>query len=194
MRKQSVIALALLVAAVSVVGAVSYTQASVDRTSNINVKADNAALIGLEKGAGIEYDSVTTTTDGELQLNLDDSGTGVNGNANFHYGADISSTTPTQTNTAFNISNNDNNARDFTVSYSVTGTDGDTNSNNVKFHIYTYDGTSLVKQTTVSEGGSYTQTGLGAGKKLYVFVEVDTAAGDLGSSSDLSGTLTVSAT
>lgn len=190
MRQQTAIVCALLVAAVSIVGAASYTQATVDRNANINVQSDDTALVGLEVGGGITYDSVTTTTDGELLLNLDD-GTGVNGNSTFYYGADDSSTTRDRSNSAFNVTNNDGDLRDFTLSY----TDLSDTNQNVKFDVYTYDATNgLVSQGTVDEEGtSVSHADLGAGKKLYVYVTVDTTAGDLGSGDDLSGTFTVTA-
>lgn len=195
MRQQTAIVLALLVAAVSVVGAASYTQATVDRDANINVEADSTALIGLSVGNGITGDSVTTGSDGELSLNLDD-GTGVNGNATFHYGADGTDTTRDRSNTAFNVTNNDDSSRQYSLSYSQwTASDG-TNSN-VQFDVYTYDSTATTPWSqvgTVDEEGSTVSPTLAAGDKLYVFVTVDTTAGDLGSTDDLSGTFTVKAT
>lgn len=189
MRQQTAIVLTLLLAAVTVVGAASYTQATVDRSAGIQVSADNAALVGLEVGNGISGDSVKTSTDGELVLNLDDEGTGVNGNATFYYGA---SSSRTRSNTAFNVTNNDDASRSFTASYS----NPDANAKvNVKFAVYTYNSTSsaLEKVGTVDDEGTSVTQSLASGKKLYVFSTVDTANGDLGSTADLSGTFTVKA-
>jgi hypothetical protein len=193
MRQQTAIVLALLVAAVSVMGAASYNQATVDRDSNIDVSADDTALVGLAVGNGISGDSVKTSTDDELILNLDDEGQGVNGNATFYYGADDSSTTRDRSNTAFNVTNNDDSSRTFDLSYAQgTTTDG---TNTVKFEVYTYNSTAttLSQVGTVNEEGSTVSSTLAAGETLYVFVTVDTTAGDLGSGDDLSGTFTVDA-
>lgn len=193
MRQQTAIVFALLIAAVSVIGAASYTQATVDRSANINVSADNTALVGLEVGNGIAAtdDSVKTSTNGELILNLDDEGTGVNGNATFHYGAD---TGRDRTNTAFNITNNDDADRTFDLSYALANGNTDTNSN-VQFDVYTYNGTSgsLSQVGTVDEEGTTVNPTLTSGEQLYLFVTVDTDTGNLNSTNDLSGTFTIKA-
>lgn len=189
MRQQSAIAIALLVAAVSVVGAASYTQATVDRDANINVQTDSAALIGLDVGGGITYDSVQKVNE-RLVLNLDD-GIGVNGNATFHYGADGTNTARDRGNAAFNVTNNDDNSRTFDLSYTqATATDG---SQNVAFDVYTHNSTSgsLESVGTVDEEGLTASSTLATGDTLYVFVTVDTAG--LDSTNDLSGTFSVKA-
>lgn len=193
MRQQTAIVLALFVAAVSVIGAASFTQATVDRDADIQVSADNTALVGLEKGGGITGDSVTTSTDGELVLNLDDEGQGVNGNATFYYGADGTNTVRDRGNTAFNVTNNDEANRTFTLSYTQgTATDGTSNS---KFDVYTYSSSSssLEQVGTVDEEGATVSPTLTPGETLYVFATVDTAASDLGKNDDLSGTFTIEA-
>lgn len=189
MRQQKAIVLALLVAAVSVIGAASYTQATVDRDATIDVETDSAALIGLDVGGGITYDSVQKV-DEKLVLNLDD-GVGVNGNATFHYGADGTDTARDRSNAAFNVTNNDDNSRDFTLSYAqATTTDG---SQNVVFDVYIHNSTSgsLESVGTVDEEGLTASHTLGSTETLYVFVAVDTA--NLNSTDDLSGTFTVKA-
>lgn len=192
MRQQTAIMLALFVAAVSVIGAASYTQATVDRDANIQVETDSAALVGLGVGGGITDDSIQNVN-GELALNLDD-GTGVNGNATYYYGEPTESSRD-QSNTAFNITNNDDASRTFDLSYAVTGTDGDTTVDNVKFNVYQGDGTGgldTTNGTTVSESTGQSVT-LDPGTSTYVFIEVDTNSGNLDSTSDLSGTFTVKA-
>lgn len=194
MRQQTAIVLALLVAAVTVVGAASYTQATVDRDADIQVAADNTALVGLAVGGGITDNSVKASTDGELLLNLDD-GQGVNGNATFHYGADGTDTARDRSNTALNVTNNDDESRTFTLSY-TQASGGDGTNQNVKFDVYSYDSgaTNPWSQVgTVTEEGDTLSPSLAAGETLYVFVTVDTTAGDLGSSDDLSGTFSVEA-
>lgn len=189
MRQQTVIVLALFVAAVTVTGAASYTQASVDRDANIQVETDSAALVGLSVGGGITYDSVQKV-DEKLVLNLDD-GTGVNGNATYHYGADGTDTARDRGNAAFNVTNNDDNSRDFTFSYDQTSaTDG---NQNVVFDVYTHNSTSgsLESVGTVDEESLTASQTLGSTETLYVFVTVDTA--NLNSTDDLSGTFTIKA-
>ena len=192
MRQQTAIVLALVIAAVTVIGAASYTQATVNRDADIQVQTDDAALVGLSVGGGISDDSVQNVN-GELVLNLDD-GTGVNGNATYNYGEPTESAR-TQSNTAFNITNNDDTTRTFDLSYAVTGTDGDTTVDNVKFHVYQADGTGgldTANGTIVSESTGQSVT-LAPGSSTYVFIEVDTDTGNLDSTSDLSGTFTVKA-
>lgn len=192
MRQQTAIVLALFIAAVTVIGAASYTQATVDRDANIQVETDDAALVGLSVGGGITDDSVQNVN-GELVLNLDD-GTGVNGNATYNYGEPTESARD-QSNTAFNVTNNDDSTRTFDLSYAVTGTDGDTTADNVNFIVYEGDGTGgldTANGTTVTESTGQSVT-LAAGDSAYVFIEVDTDSGNLDSGSDLSGTFTVKA-
>lgn len=192
MRQQTAIVCALLVAAVSIVGAASYTQATVDRNANINVQADNTALVGLTVGNGIgASDDSVKAVNGNLVLNLDD-GTGVNGNATFHYGADSSRD---RSNTAFNVTNNDDASRTFKLSYAQSTASDGTNPN-VKFDVYSYDSTATAPWSqvgTVDEEGTTVSPTLAAGEKLYVFVTVDTDTGNLDSTDDLSGTFTVTA-
>lgn len=192
MRQQPAIVLALLVAAVTIIGAASYTQATVDRDANIQVETDSAALVGLSVGGGISDDSVQNVN-GELVLNLDD-GTGVNGNATYNYG-EPTETARDQSNTAFNITNNDDASRTFDLSYAVSGTDGDTTVDNVKYVVYEGDGTGgldKTNSTTVTESTGQSVP-VAAGDSVYVFIEVDTDSGNLDSGSDLSGTFTVKA-
>lgn len=191
MNQRTVLVAVLAVAALTMVGAASFTTADVVRNSNIDVSADDSALIGLSVGGGIDGDSVTTTSDGEIEFDLDESGQGVNGNATFYYGA---KTSRVQGNTGFNVTNNDDSAKDITFSYAVQGTDNAGGKDNVKFHVYEGDGSGGVEnKTTATEQTDQTVSGVGAGSTLYVFIEVDTTAGDLGKNSDLSGELTITA-
>lgn len=192
MRQQTAIVCALLVAAVSIIGAASYTQATVDRNANINVESDSAALVGLTVGNGIgTADDSVKAVNGNLVLNLDD-GTGVNGNATFHYGAD---TNRDRSNTAFNVTNNDDSSRTFKLSYAQSTASDGTNPN-VQFDVYSYDSAATTPWsqvgTVTEESGTVSPT-LAAGEDLYVFVTVDTDTGNLGSADDLSGTFTVTA-
>ena len=189
MRQQTAIVLALFVAAVSVIGAASYTQATVDRDANIQVQSDSAALVGLSVGGGItDTDDSVQMNDEKLFLNLDDDGTGVNGNATFHYGADTARDT---SNSAFNVTNNDaDGSRDFTLSYVETTATANTNPN-VKFDVYSDSNGTFEKIGAVSEESDMPTRTLGSSETLYVFVTVDTT--NLSSTDDLSGRFTVKA-
>jgi hypothetical protein len=90
--------------------------------------------------------------------------------------------------TAFNITNNDAESHDITVSYNGAGGTADTDDN-IQFQVYDSTGTDL--GTVSEETQSQTFSGVSSGSTLYVVMVVDTYG--LDNSTDLSGTLKVSA-
>lgn len=182
MRRTAIAIVLMLTASAAVFGTSAFTTATVDRGTSLDVVSDDSAVIALAPGSS---GMVTKTTDGELTIDAAVSGaTGVNGNAAFTLG-DNSSANSTY---GFTITNNAGTSKDINVSYSGFVDDG---KQSLQFELYDADNNHL---GTVEEGSpSHTVTGLGDGETVYVVVEIRTTNGDLGKSSDLSGTLTISA-
>ncbi|MFB6303928.1 MAG: hypothetical protein ABEH47_02080 [Haloferacaceae archaeon] len=173
----------MLIASATVFGASAFTTATVDRDTNLDVVTDNNAVIGLTAGSS---GMVTQTSGGEVTIDSTVSGaTGVNGNASFTIGNNSSATSTY----AIKITNNAGTSKDFTISYSGFVTSDSAKS--LQFELYNSTGSHLA---TIEQGAtSHTVSGLADGSSIYVVVEIKTTNGDLGSSHDLSGTLTVSA-
>ena len=172
----------LLVGTVSI-GASAFTAATVDRTASVDVVADNEGLLALTDGNSGNLVSQDGSTE---QLGIDlASGTaaGANPNATFELG---NPGAPTTSN-AFTIENQDAEQHQINVEY----TGADTNSeDNLVFEIYDSTGTSV---GTVTEEGTTASFKAPAAKTFYTVVTVDTGGGsaatDLTSASDLSGTI-----
>ena len=178
MSKRLLIGLALVVMSASVVGAASYTSATVDREASIGVSADDTAIIGLDPGP---VDGVWKTN-GKLDIELgqDD---GLNNQATFRFG----DSSDVQNTYAFRVVNNGDSDYTFDISYSLDGTDPDSGTQNVKFDFYAADSPSAV---TVDEDNNQEIT-MSAGEIRYVVIVVDTSS--INGAGDLSGTLTISA-
>lgn len=179
MSKRTLIAIALVVMTVSVVGAASYTSATVNRDATIAVEEDETAVIGLESGG------VSGISDTGDQLTIDlGQGNGLNTAASFTYG---DSADPQNT-YAFSVTNNDGTGHEFSFDYAITGTDPDSSNANVQFEVFDDNGASV---GTASEAGALTGVSIAPGTAYTVVVTVDTENVD--SSESLSGTLTISA-
>lgn len=174
--KSSIIALlAGLIVATSFVGAAAFTTASAQRDVTVGIEADNTAIIGLQAGNA----DAAHLNNGQLVIEPDKNANGLNQNARFTYG-DNSSAKSSQ---AFNITNNDDVAHDFTLSYSQSQGSG------TVAHVVAYDSNgdgTVDSTTTVTETSSATVT-LNSGETAYVVVTVNTDTG----TTDISGTLSI---
>ncbi len=172
----------LLVGTVSI-GASAFTAATVERSANVDVVADSEGLLALTDGDSGNLVSQDGSTE---QLGIDlESGTaaGANPNATFELGNPAAPTTSN----AFTIENQDAEQHQINVEY----TGADTNSeDNLLFEIYDSTGTSV---GTVTEEGTTASFTAPATDTFYTVVTVDTGGGsaatDLTSASDLSGTV-----
>ena len=172
----------LLVGTVSI-GASAFTAATVERSANVDVVADSEGLLALTDGDSGNLVSQDGSTE---QLGIDlESGTaaGANPNATFELGNPAAPTTSN----AFTIENQDAEQHQINVKY----TGADTNSeDNLLFEIYDSTGTSV---GTVTEEGTTASFTAPATDTFYTVVTVDTGGGsaatDLTSASDLSGTV-----
>ena len=172
----------LLVGTVSI-GASAFTAATVERSANVDVVADSEGLLALTDGDSGNLVSQDGSTE---QLGIDlESGTaaGANPNATFELGNPAAPTTSN----AFTIENQDAEQHQINVEY----TGADTNSeDNLVFEIYDSTGTSV---GTVTEEGTTASFTAPATDTFYTVVTVDTGGGsaatDLTSASDLSGTV-----
>jgi len=172
----------LLVGTVSV-GASAFTAATVERSANVDVVADNNGLLALTDGNSGNLVSQDGSTE---QLGIDlESGTadGANPNATFELGNPAAPTTSN----AFTIENQDAEQHQINVKYTGADTNGE---DNLKFEIYDSTNTSV---GTVTEEGTTASFTAPATDTFYTVVTVDTGGGsaatDLTSASDLSGTI-----
>lgn len=181
---RNIMVIAMVVVAVTAtLGASAYTTGSLDRSSNVNVVSDDAGLIGLIDGTS--GDLVQQNATGALTIDFTRGGaSGANTEAHFELGNPSDATNQS----AFNITNNDAEAHDLTVEYTGAGGTGDTDAN-IQFQVY--DGTGTQVATVSEESTSATISSVASGNTLYVVIVVDTHG--LDTSTDLSGTLTVSA-
>lgn len=169
-----------IVAVTAAFGASAYTTGTVDRTASVNVVSDNSGLIGLSDGT--TGDIVKTNGTGALTIDFTRNGaTGVNSAANFEIGDTVSANTTA----AFNITNNDGESHDFTLSYAQSVTDSDADAN-IQFKVYDANNNLL---GTTSENSAAPAFTVAAGATVHVVIVVDTHG--LTSTDDLSGTLTV---
>ena len=180
--KLGVIALGLVIASAAI-GATAYTTGSVDRQSNVNVVSDDQGLIALEDGTSGNL--VQQNASGALTIDFTRNGaSGVNTASHYELGDPNNG----NVSTAFNITNLDGVSHDLTVSY-TGATDGGDGDANIQFQIY--DGSNTKVATVSEETTSATISGVGSGTTHYVVMVVDTHG--VSDTSDLSGTLTVSA-
>ncbi|WP_267641121.1 hypothetical protein [Haloarchaeobius amylolyticus] len=180
-REIGLIAVVLVVSGL-VVGASAFTTGAVERSANVQVVPDSSGLIGLEDGTSGNI--VSTNTSGALSIDFaQGSATGVNAEAYFEVG----NPNDAVNGSAFNITNNDGQSHDITVSYTPVAT-GDT-SENVQFRIY--DSTGALVTTVSEENTSQTIQTVASGATHHVVIVVDTKG--VSSGTDLSGTLNVSA-
>lgn len=173
----------VVIAITATVGTAAFTTGSVSRSSNVNVVTDDKGLIALSDGTSGGL--VTQNSTGSLNIDFTAGGAGgANSDAHFELGNPSDPTNQS----AFNISNLDAETHDLTVTYSGAGGTSDTDAN-IAFTVYDSTGTQVA--TVSEESTSATITGASSGATYYVVIVVDTYG--LDSTSDLSGTLEISA-
>lgn len=176
-----------LVLATGLIGASSFTTATLNRQASIDVVTDQNGFIGLTDEHS--SDIINQTADGALTIDFaQNSATGVNVDSVYEIGDPSPSDAPNQS--AFSITNNDGISHDITLNYSVTTGDGvGSAGNNTEFHVFQSDNTPV---TVISEEDSGSTFSLASGTTYYVVLVVDTNG--LSQSDDLSGTLEITAT
>lgn len=183
MQLKAVLVIGTVLIASVAIGSAAFTSGQVDRTATVSVVGDDAAATGLAPGGGtgsgvVQYDTNNQLTIDFAQMSTDASG--VNAEANYTVG-DSNAANETF---AFNMTNNDGSAHDYSLSYAYDNKPS-TNSS-VTFTAYTYDSTN---DAWTSAGSSFT---LSAGETAYIVMEVDSTGAVPGDA--LSGTLSVTAT
>ncbi|ELZ95808.1 hypothetical protein C440_05947 [Haloferax mucosum ATCC BAA-1512] len=160
----------------------AFTAASVDRSANIDVVADQNGLLALTDGTS---GPLVYYNDEQLAIDFaQGTATGANVDAEFVLG----DANDSKDEHAFTVTNNDGEAHDVSVQYVATQTDSN-DDDNVEFVVFDADGDAVA---TLSEETDAQSFSAGAGETFYVVVTVDTGHGVsevLGSGDDLSGTL-----
>lgn len=158
-------------------GAAAYTSTTVSRSATISIASDDSALITLAPGS---FEQISQNTDGDLGINF----TSLNGNSTFTFG----DTNDAVTTHAFSLTNADTASHDLSLAYNFDGTgDPDANTKNLEFEIYDDTGAAV---SIVDEDTDQSLAGVATGTTYYVILHIDTTG--LGTSSDLSGELTIS--
>ncbi|MBX0323020.1 DUF1102 domain-containing protein [Halomicroarcula sp. F13] len=180
MRRRTLIATVGAVVGTGI-GTAAYTSASVTRSATINVSADDTALVQLTPSA--DFSQITKDGGGQLSISF----SSLNGGSEFVFG---DATSP---NTTYAFSLTPSEGNDVTFSYTLTNSDLDGGNPNVQFDVYSWDDTNTqaVDEATASEESSGTFTAT-AGTTYYVVLTIDTTNVDT-STTDLSGTLTITA-
>lgn len=181
-----------LVLATGLIGASSFTNATLNRQASIDVVSDTNGFIGLADEHS--SDIVSENADGALTIDFaQNSASGVNVNSTYEIGVP-DSPSDIQNQSAFSLTNNDGQSHTITLNYSVTNPSdvvGDS-YNSTEFQVFNSTG-SLV--ATISEEDSgVTLPSLSSGSTYYVVLVVDTTPANVESSDDLSGTLEITAT
>lgn len=184
-NRTSVVVL-LVVASLTIVGALSYTTATVSRDATITMDADASAIIGLQGGNAVDStgDAVVFDFDNANALNTD---------AQFVYGDNTTTDfTASSTSYAFSVTNNDDQTQTFSFEY-VAPNDGNVGTADVTFEVYSpTGGTALATFSEEATGPTALSSSTAAnGGTVYVVVIIDTNGQT--SADDLSGTLTISA-
>ncbi len=184
-RRIAVVALLVLVAT-GMTTASSFTTATLSRDASINVVNDAQGIIALIDGnsGGV----VKNGSDGELKIDFAvGSGQGVNVDSTYELGDPAD---PSQR--AFNITNHDSVSHSIELEYTVTSGDGvGDGTDNVQFQVYDSGGTQVATETEDSGTASFTAN---SGETFAVVIVVDTTNAAITNTSDLSGTLSVTAT
>lgn len=189
LARVGVIVLALILST-GMIGASSFTKATLDRDTNINVVADDSGVIALidgDSGGVVAVDSST----GELTIDFGvGSASGVNVNSTYELGtSDWSSASADEE--AFNITNQDSVSHTITLNYTVDTGDGVGDTfDSVKFKVFDSSGTNVA---TASEETTDSFTAASGGSFATVVI-VNTTVSGVDKNSDLSGTLNVTAT
>lgn len=178
----------MLLVGTGVIGASSFTTATLARDTTIDVVSDTDGIIALTDGNSGGIVAVDPAT-GELQIDFAvGSALGVNVDSRYELGDPAD---PSQR--AFNITNQDTVAHDITLNYSVAdGTSGlGDGLASVEFQVYDSSGTQVAVEDEETGTAMFTAA---SGESFAVVVIVDTTMAGVDQSHDLSGTLSVTAT
>lgn len=185
MQRKAVLVIGTVLVASVAMGSAAFTSGSVDRTATVDVVGDDQAFTGLQAG-----DSVVVQQSDGGQLSIDFSqaanADGINGDANYTIGDKTGDFENETGSYAFNITNNDGSAHDYTLSYAFTGSQS--SSSSVTFTVYDSTDTQIASASD-SNDGSFS---LAAGETAYVVMEVDSTGAT--ESNDLDGDVTITAT
>ena len=181
---------ALVLLASSAFSSSAFSSTSLDREATVSVSTDDAALITLADGHP-DSGLVEQTSGGTIEIDFTRGGAvGVTEGALFEFG---STATPASDH-AFRILNRGPSAKDLTVSFSLTGSDGGDAAQNVLFRFYHdvgSDGSIDATRATSEEDADSTIPSVAPADTVYVVVTVDTRSLDPGD--DLSGDLSITA-
>jgi hypothetical protein len=190
-HRASIVGLAALILLASTAFSSSaFSSATLERDATVSVSTDDEALITLADGhpnSGL----IEQTNRGTIEIDFRRGGaTGATERAEFQFG----STSTPASNHAFRIRNRGPSAKDLEFSFALTGSDGGDAAQNVQFRFYhdvDSDGTIDDTRTTSEEDAGATIPSVAPADTVYVVVTVD--ASNLGSSTDLSGDLSITA-
>lgn len=186
-KVKAAILAAMVLLGTTVVAASSFTTATLERDTNVNVVGDANGVIALTDGnsGGV----VKEKSNGELTIDFRvGSASGVNVNSTYELGNQSSPLSEQ----AFNITNQDGVSHTIELDYTVSDGSGVGDSaNSTEFQVYDSTGTRVA---TVSEEDSGQTFSANSGETFVVVVVVDTTMSGVDKNSDLSGTLNVTAT
>lgn len=191
LARVGVLAVILLVST-GIIGASSFTTATLERNTSIDVVADGNGAIALsdETSGNIIYQKGSSPGQGEVTIDFSNAGsaTGVNVNSTYELGDPNNP----KTDAGINITNNDGVSHTVNLTYTLDNpSDDNDGTNETEFQVYDKSGSSVM---TISEEGTGADASLPSGDSWIVIVIVDTTADGVDSNDDLSGTLNVTAT
>ena len=178
----------LLLTGTGVIGATSFTTATLTRDTNIDVVSDADGVIALLDGNSGGIVAVDPAT-GELQIDFGvGSALGVNVDSRYELGDPAD---PSQR--AFNVTNQDTVAHDVSLNYTVAdGVSGvGDGQSSVEFLVFDSSGAQVAAEDEEAGTAVFTAN---SGESFAVVVIVDTTMAGVDQSDDLSGTLAVTAT
>lgn len=179
MKKVSLMIILSGVLISTVFAASAFTSAELNRSSTVNVVADDSGALTLSPGT--VGTTATIASNGELQLNASPSASGLNVEGTYVFGDNANPATDYM----FTMTNTTANDKSVTVGYNVTG-DAQGSTGAMTFNIYDGSGNNVATVTDSSDA-SFTAS---SGTQYYVVLETDTTG--LDSAADLSGNLSFS--
>lgn len=173
---------ALLVVSGGALASSAFTTATIDRSAEMDVVADQNAIIALndESPGGLVAESSGKLT---IDFNTTTGGSGVNPNSEYVIGDNSTANTTS----AFSITNLDDTSHNISLSYTQEGTNAA--GDQVTFTVY--DASNNLVATVTDETAGATVTGVSSGATLYVVISVDASGQAVGE--ELGGTLTITA-
>lgn len=182
----------ILLVSTGIIGASSFTTATLERNTSIDVVADGNGAIALsdETAGDIIYQKTGSPGQGEVTIDFSNAGTATGVNVNSTY--ELGDPDNPKTTAGMNITNNDGTSHTVNLTYTLDNpNDDNAGTNETEFQVYDKSGSSVM---TISEEGTGAEASLPSGDSWIVIVIVDTTADGVDSNDDLSGTLNVTAT